>query len=98
MNMKRGFASDNNAGVHPRVMDALLLDYNGVIVDDERLHFASFRDILQEEGIALTQAEYDQAMATPLLFAKDNSESEDDCMKRVTKAIKNARSTNPLKR
>src|SRR5437588_9461126 len=23
MNMKRGFASDNNAGVHPRVMDAL---------------------------------------------------------------------------
>ena len=46
----------------------------------------------------LTQAEYDSAMATPLLFAKDNSESEEDCMKRVTKAIKNARSTNPLKR
>ena len=23
MNIKRGFASDNNAGVHPRVMDAL---------------------------------------------------------------------------
>ena len=46
----------------------------------------------------LTQAEYDQAMATPLLFAKDNSETEEECMKRVTKAIKNARSTNPLKR
>ena len=46
----------------------------------------------------LTQAEYDQAMATPLLFAKDDSETEDECMRRVTKAIKNARSTNPLKR
>ncbi|MBA3460741.1 MAG: transglycosylase domain-containing protein [Deltaproteobacteria bacterium] len=46
----------------------------------------------------LTQVEYDQAMATPLLFAKDDSESEDECKRRVTKAIKNARPTNPLKR
>ncbi len=46
----------------------------------------------------LTQVEYDQAMVTPLLFAKDNSESDEDCMKRVSKAIKNARSTNPLRR
>lgn len=46
----------------------------------------------------LTQVEYDSAMATPLLFAKDGSESEDDCMKRVKKAIKNARSTNPLRK
>ncbi len=46
----------------------------------------------------LTQAEYDQALATPLLFAKDDSETEAECLKRVTKAIKNARSTNPLKR
>ena len=44
----------------------------------------------------LTQSEYDVAMATPLLFAKDGSESEDDCLKRVKKAIKNARPTNPL--
>ena len=44
----------------------------------------------------LTQAEYDTAIATPLLFSKDGSESEDDCMKRVKKAIKNARPTNPL--
>ncbi|HET9621785.1 MAG TPA: transglycosylase domain-containing protein [Kofleriaceae bacterium] len=44
----------------------------------------------------LTQAEYDTAIATPLLFSKDGSESEEDCMKRVKKAIKNARPTNPL--
>jgi membrane peptidoglycan carboxypeptidase len=44
----------------------------------------------------LTQAEYDTAIATPLLFSKDGMESEEDCMKRVKKAIKNARPTNPL--
>jgi membrane peptidoglycan carboxypeptidase len=44
----------------------------------------------------LTQEEYDKALATPLLFVKDGSESEEDCLKRVKNAIKNARSTNPL--
>ncbi|MGE0548962.1 MAG: transglycosylase domain-containing protein [Kofleriaceae bacterium] len=46
----------------------------------------------------LTQAEYDSAMATPLIFTKDNSETEDQCLKRVKKAIKNARPTNPMKK
>lgn len=45
----------------------------------------------------LTQAEYEQAMATPLLFAKDDSETEKECLERVKKAIKNARSTNPMR-
>jgi beta-phosphoglucomutase len=39
-------------------MDALLLDFNGVIVDDEPLHFAAFRDVLAESGIALAEAAY----------------------------------------
>ncbi len=39
-------------------MDALLLDFNGVVVDDEPLHFASFRDVLAEEGIILDEAAY----------------------------------------
>ncbi len=46
----------------------------------------------------LTQSEYDQALATPLLFVKDGSETEEECMKRVKKAIKNARSTSPPKK
>ncbi|HEY3804061.1 MAG TPA: transglycosylase domain-containing protein [Kofleriaceae bacterium] len=46
----------------------------------------------------LSQEEFDKAMATPLTFYKPwDSESEDDCLKRVKKAIKNARPTNPLK-
>ncbi len=43
----------------------------------------------------ITQDEYDTAMATPLVFAKDDSESEDDCLKRVRDAIKKARPTAP---
>ena len=39
-------------------MDALLLDFNGVIVADEPLHFASLRAILAEDGIALDEATY----------------------------------------
>ena len=39
-------------------MDALLLDFNGVIVDDEPLHFASLRDVLADNGIVLEQEQY----------------------------------------
>ncbi|HEU0032419.1 MAG TPA: transglycosylase domain-containing protein [Kofleriaceae bacterium] len=46
----------------------------------------------------LTQQEYDQAMATPLVFVKNGDETEEQCLKRVKQAIKNARSTNPLKK
>jgi membrane peptidoglycan carboxypeptidase len=47
----------------------------------------------------LTQTEYDEAMHTPLKFAKlegDGVETEEECLKRVKKAIKNARSTSPF--
>ena len=44
----------------------------------------------------LTQAEYDTAVDTPLLFSKDGTETEEDCMNRVKKAIRNARPMNPL--
>lgn len=38
--------------------DALLLDYNGVIVDDEPLHCDAFRAVLEEEGLPITREEY----------------------------------------
>lgn len=45
----------------------------------------------------LTQAEYDTALTTPLVFVKDGEETEEECLKRTQKIIKNARSTNPMK-
>src|SRR5690606_36256403 len=41
----------------------------------------------------LTESEYTQALATPLLFAKDDSEPEAECLKRVRTAVDNARPT-----
>lgn len=37
---------------------AVIFDFNGVIVDDERVHFELFRDVLAQEGVTLTEAEY----------------------------------------
>ncbi|MDD5542788.1 MAG: HAD family phosphatase [Acidobacteriia bacterium] len=37
---------------------AIIFDFNGVIVDDEPLHFLGFREALTQEGIRLTRKEY----------------------------------------
>lgn len=37
---------------------AIIFDFNGVIVDDEPLHLELFRAVLSEEGIPLTDEEY----------------------------------------
>ncbi|MBP6847420.1 MAG: transglycosylase domain-containing protein, partial [Kofleriaceae bacterium] len=44
----------------------------------------------------LTQEEYDAAVATPLVFVKDGTETEAECLKRADRALKNARPTNPM--
>jgi HAD superfamily hydrolase (TIGR01509 family) len=41
------------------VTDLLLLDYNGVVVDDEPIHFTALRDVLLIERIPLDRAAYD---------------------------------------
>ena len=38
--------------------DILLLDYNGVLVDDEPLHCRAFLEVLAEEGILLDREDY----------------------------------------
>jgi beta-phosphoglucomutase len=40
------------------VLRALLFDFNGILVNDEPLHFALFRRVLGEEGIELSEADY----------------------------------------
>ena len=36
----------------------IVFDFDGVIADSESLHFKGYRDVLAEEGVVLTQAEY----------------------------------------
>jgi beta-phosphoglucomutase-like phosphatase (HAD superfamily) len=37
---------------------AVIFDFNGVLVDDEQLHFRLFQEVLAEEGVAITEHDY----------------------------------------
>ncbi len=37
---------------------AVIFDFNGVLIDDESLHFAMFAEILEEEGVVITEGDY----------------------------------------
>lgn len=39
---------------------AVIFDFNGVLVDDEFLHFELFREVLAEAGVDLTERQYHQ--------------------------------------
>jgi len=40
------------------MLRAVIFDFNGIIVDDEPIHFRLFQRVLGEEGIALTEQDY----------------------------------------
>ena len=40
------------------MLRAVIFDFNGIIVDDEPVHFRLFQKVLGEEGIALSQETY----------------------------------------
>jgi HAD superfamily hydrolase (TIGR01509 family) len=40
------------------MIQAVILDFNGVLVDDEDVHFELFREVLAEEGVVITAADY----------------------------------------
>ncbi len=37
---------------------AVIFDFNGVLVDDESVHFALFREVLAQEGVMITESDY----------------------------------------
>jgi beta-phosphoglucomutase-like phosphatase (HAD superfamily) len=37
---------------------AVIFDFNGVLVDDESIHFALFTEVLGQEGVTLTEKDY----------------------------------------
>jgi len=40
------------------MIHAILFDFNGVIIDDERIHLKAYRDVLAAEGVELTDDDY----------------------------------------
>ncbi len=37
---------------------AILLDFNGVIIDDEQIQLVIIRDLLEADGVAITDEQY----------------------------------------
>jgi beta-phosphoglucomutase len=37
---------------------AVIFDFNGVLVDDEAIHFALFQEVLAQEGVVITERDY----------------------------------------
>jgi len=44
------------------MIKAIFFDFNGVIIDDERIQMAAYQEILGEQGIELTEADYFSAL------------------------------------
>ena len=40
------------------MLRALIFDFNGVLVDDESVHFDLFREVLEQEGVVITERDY----------------------------------------
>ena len=43
---------------YDRRLRAVIFDFNGVLVDDESVHFALFREVLAQEGVTITEQDY----------------------------------------
>lgn len=40
------------------MIQAVIFDFNGVLVDDEVVHFELFREVLAQEGVVITDRDY----------------------------------------
>ena len=40
------------------MIEAILFDFNGVIIDDERIHLETYREVLRSEDVALSDEDY----------------------------------------
>src|SRR5947208_13213316 len=61
-----GASVSSRRSEHPQIcaamtipaLRAIIFDFNGVIADDEPIHFLAFQQALAEDGLALTKEEY----------------------------------------
>jgi beta-phosphoglucomutase len=49
---------DHLLAEHGVILDALIFDFDGVVVDSEPVHFRAFREVLGRRGIGLTSEQY----------------------------------------
>ena len=68
---------------------AVFFDFNGVIINDERIHLKAYREILTSEGVELSDADYfaslgmDDVAFVSAAFARVNKPLNDELMRGV---------------
>ena len=68
---------------------AIFFDFNGVIINDERIHLKAYREILTDEGVELSDADYfaslgmDDIAFVRAAFARVNKPLNDELMRGV---------------
>lgn len=71
------------------MIKAIFFDFNGVIIDDERLQMEAYKEVLHEHGIELTASDYYSALGLDdkgfvrAAFAQAGKQLSDDVMKVV---------------
>ena len=71
------------------MIHAIFFDFNGVIIDDERIHLRAYREVLQEHDVTLTDEDYfpclgmDDVTFTRAAFERVGREVDDE----TTRAI-----------
>ena len=74
------------------VIKAILMDFNGVIIDDETIQMEAYREILAEEGVELTEADYfdslgmDDRTFVHAAFTRKGKSCDDDAAARIMDA------------
>ena len=71
------------------MIHAILFDFNGVIIDDERIHLKAYREILSAENVPLTDEDYfaslgmDDPAFVRAAYARCGQTVSDDVMQRL---------------
>jgi HAD superfamily hydrolase (TIGR01509 family) len=73
------------------MIQAIFFDFNGVIINDERIHLKAYREVLTAEGVELTDEDYfaslgmDDVAFTRAAFARVNKPLTDELTRDVIK-------------
>src|SRR4030081_76942 len=68
------------------MIKAIFFDFNGVIIDDERIHLKAYREVLQSEDVQLTDVDYfaslgmDDEAFVLAAYARANRQLTDEVM------------------
>src|SRR3954471_19164534 len=71
------------------MIQAVLFDFNGVIVDDEPLQMKAYQEVLGREGLTVTESDYygslgmDDVAFLRAAYARGEREWDDETLKRV---------------